>query len=292
MSNDNLSNKIAVVTGGADGIGEGIVRTLWGYGAQVVIADIQEEKGAGLATELGENARFVLLDVTDPGSWNSLVTQLSGNPGRLDILVNNAGGGGFGNLDQLTFEEWRNIMALNMDSVFLGCKTAAPLLQADGGGSIINISSTNANRAWAMFSGYCSAKAGMTMFSKCVAQHFLETNANVRCNTVHPGPIETPNFKRLTAAEGAEQLLADWQKNNPFTEIGSVEDIGEVVAFLASDAARYVNASEFVAAGGTLLSSKTGPLEGALRTAIIHTGIASSKIPVSGLLGQNAPFIL
>lgn len=253
MSNDNLSNKIAVVTGGADGIGEGIVRTLWGYGAQVVIADIQEEKGAGLATELGENARFVLLDVTDPGSWNSFVTQLSGNPGRLDILVNNAGGGGFGNLDQLTFEEWRNIMALNMDSVFLGCKTAAPLLQADGGGSIINISSTNANRAWAMFSGYCSAKAGMTMFSKCVAQHFLETNANVRCNTVHPGPIETPNFKRLTAAEGAEQLLADWQKNNPFTEIGSVEDIGEVAAFLASDAARYVNASEFVAAGGTLL---------------------------------------
>jgi len=253
MSNEHLSNRIAVVTGGADGIGEGIVRTLWGYGAQVIIADIQEEKGAGLATELGENASFVLLDVTDPVSWNSLVTQLSGNPGRLDILVNNAGGGGFGNLDQLTFEEWRNIMALNMDSVFLGCKTAAPLLQADGGGSIINISSTNANRAWAMFSGYCSAKAGMTMFSKCVAQHFLETNANVRCNTVHPGPIETPNFKRLTAAEGAEQLLADWQKNNPFTEIGSVEDIGEVVAFLASDAARYVNASEFVAAGGTLL---------------------------------------
>ena len=253
MSNNHLSNKIAIVTGGADGIGEGIVRTLWNCGAQVVIADIQEEKGAGLATELGRNVSFVLLDATDPDSWNSLVTELKDNPGRLDILVNNAGGGGFGNLEQLSFEEWRNIMALNMDSVFLGCKTAAPLLQADGGGSIINISSTNANRAWAMFSGYCSAKAGMTMFSKCVAQHFLETNANVRCNTVHPGPIETPNFRRLTAAEGAEQLLADWQKNNPFTEIGSVEDIGEVVAFLASDAARYVNASEFVAAGGTLL---------------------------------------
>ena len=253
MSNNHLTNKIAVVTGGADGIGEGIVRTLWGSGAQVIIADIQEEKGAGLATELGENASFVLLDVTDPDSWSSLVTELNDNPGRLDILVNNAGGGGFGNLDQLTFEEWRNIMALNMDSVFLGCKTVAPLLQANGGGSIINISSTNANRAWAMFSGYCSAKAGMTMFSKCVAQHFLETNANVRCNTVHPGPIETPNFKRLTAAEGADQLLADWQKNNPFTEIGTVEDIGGVVAFLASDAARYVNASEFVAAGGTLL---------------------------------------
>ena len=184
------------------------------------------------------------------------VTELNDNPGRLDILVNNAGGGGFGNLEQLTFEEWRNIMALNMDSVFLGCKAAAPLLKADGGGSIINISSTNANRAWAMFSGYCAAKAGMTMFSKCVAQHFLETNANVRCNTVHPGPIETPNFKRLTAAEGAEQLLADWQKNNPFTEIGTVEDIGEVVAFLASDEARYVNASEFVAAGGTFYSGK------------------------------------
>ncbi|MCH1609748.1 MAG: SDR family oxidoreductase [Luminiphilus sp.] len=253
MSNDNLSNKIAVITGGADGIGEGIARTLWGCGARVVIADIQEEKGANLATELGENASFVLLDVTDPSSWHALVTELNNTLGRLDILVNNAGGGGFGNLDQLTFEEWRNIMALNMDSVFLGCKAAAPLLQADGGGSIINISSTNANRAWAMFSGYCSAKAGMTMFSKCVAQHFLEINANVRCNTVHPGPIETPNFKRLTAAEGAEQLLADWQKNNPFTEIGSVEDIGEVVAFLASDAAHYVNASEFVAAGGTLL---------------------------------------
>ena len=87
MSNNHLTNKIAVVTGGADGIGEGIVRTLWGCGAQVVIADIQEEKGAGLATELGENASFVLLDVTDPDSWNSLVTELNDNPGRLDILV-------------------------------------------------------------------------------------------------------------------------------------------------------------------------------------------------------------
>jgi 3(or 17)beta-hydroxysteroid dehydrogenase len=253
MSNNDLSNKVAVVTGGADGIGEGIARIFWGYGAQVVIADIQEEKGEALAAELGGNASFVLLDVTDPGGWNNLVAELKSNPGRLDILVNNAGGGGFGNLNQLTIEEWRKIMALNMDSVFLGCKTAAALLQADGGGSIINISSTNANRAWSMFSGYCSAKAGMTMFSKCVAQHFLETNANVRCNTVHPGPIETPNFKRLSAAEGADQLMADWQKNNPFTEIGTVEDIAEVVAFLASDEARYVNASEFVAAGGTLL---------------------------------------
>ena len=253
MSKNDLSNKVAVVTGGADGIGEGIARTFWGNGAQVIIADIQEEKGEALATELGGNASFVLLDVTDPGSWSELVTTLQNNPGRLDVLVNNAGGGGFGNLDQLTIEEWRKIMALNLDSVFLGCKATAALLQADGGGSIINISSTNANRAWAMFSGYCSAKAGMTMFSKCVAQHFLETNANVRCNTVHPGPIETPNFKRLTAAEGADQLMADWQKNNPFTEIGSVKDIGEVVAFLASDEARYVNASEFVAAGGTLL---------------------------------------
>jgi 3(or 17)beta-hydroxysteroid dehydrogenase len=253
MSNNDLSNKVAVVTGGADGIGEGIARIFSGYGAQVVIADIQEEKGEALAAELGGNASFVLLDVTDPGGWNNLVAELKSNPGRLDILVNNAGGGGFGNLNQLTIEEWRKIMALNMDSVFLGCKTAAALLQADGGGSIINISSTNANRAWSMFSGYCSAKAGMTMFSKCVAQHFLETNANVRCNTVHPGPIETPNFKRLSAAEGADQLMADWQKNNPFTEIGTVEDIAEVVAFLASDEARYVNASEFVAAGGTLL---------------------------------------
>ena len=253
MSNNELSNKVAVVTGGADGIGEGIARIFWGYGAQVVIADIEEEKGEALAAELGGNASFVLLDVTDPGGWNNLVAELKSNPGRLDILVNNAGGGGFGNLNQLTIEEWRKIMALNMDSVFLGCKTAAALLQADGGGSIINISSTNANRAWSMFSGYCSAKAGMTMFSKCVAQHFLEMNANVRCNTVHPGPIETPNFKRLSAAEGADQLMADWQKNNPFTEIGTVEDIAEVVAFLASDEARYVNASEFVAAGGTLL---------------------------------------
>ena len=133
MSDKNLSNKVAVVTGGADGIGEGIARTLRGRGAHVVIADVQEEKGALLAAELGENASFILLDVTDWESWNNLVSELSSHPGHLDILVNNAGGGGFGNLDQLNFEEWRNIMALNMDSVFLGCKAAAPLLKADGG---------------------------------------------------------------------------------------------------------------------------------------------------------------
>ena len=92
MSDKNLSNKVAVVTGGADGIGEGIARTLRGRGAHVVIADVQEEKGALLAAELGENASFILLDVTDWGSWNNLVGELSSHPGHLDILVNNAGG--------------------------------------------------------------------------------------------------------------------------------------------------------------------------------------------------------
>ena len=147
MSNNDLSNNVAVVTGGADGIGEGITRILWGTSTQVIIADIQIKKGEALATKLGEKASFALLDVTDPDSWNKLVAALKSNQGRLDILVNNAGGGGFGNLDQLTIEEWRKIMALNIDSVFLGCKTAASLLQADGGGSITNTSSTNANRA-------------------------------------------------------------------------------------------------------------------------------------------------
>ena len=253
MANYDLSGKVAVVTGGADGIGEGIVRSFCNHGAQVVIADVQQEKGEKLAAELGESASFILLDVTDPDSWNNLVTTLKANQGRLDVLVNNAGGGGFGNLGHLTFEEWRKIMALNLDSIFLGCKATEELLRADGGGSIINTSSTNANRAWALFSGYCSAKAGMTMFSKCVAQYFLETDANVRCNTIHPGPIQTPNFDRLVSTEGAEELFADWTKNNPFTEMGTTEDIGEVVAFLASDNASYVNASEFVVAGGTLL---------------------------------------
>ena len=124
MSKNDLSNKVAVVTGGADGIGEGIARIIRGCGAHVIIADIQEEKGKALAAELGENVRFSLLDVTDPDSLSSLVTELQTHYGRLDILVNNAGGGGFGNLDQLTIEEWRKIMALNMDSVFLGCKAA------------------------------------------------------------------------------------------------------------------------------------------------------------------------
>ena len=244
--------RVALVTGGTRGIGAAISIKLKesGYKVAAIYAGNDE-----VATKFSKENKIAVFQwsIANYEECVAGIKSVEDELGAIDILVNNAGGGGFGNLDQLTFEEWRNIMALNMDSVFLGCKTAAPLLQADGGGSIINISSTNANRAWAMFSGYCSAKAGMTMFSKCVAQHFLETNANVRCNTVHPGPIETPNFRRLTAAEGAEQLLADWQKNNPFTEIGSVEDIGEVVAFLASDAARYVNASEFVAAGGTLL---------------------------------------
>ena len=253
MSNNELSNKIALVTGGADGIGEGIVRTFCKNGAEVIIADIQDEKGQALAAELGDSVSYMNLDVTDPNSWDALLASLATQPGRLDILVNNAGGGGYGNFEELDFEEWRKIMSLNLDSVFLGCNKSAALLRADGGGSIINISSTNANRAWALFAGYCAAKAGMTMLSKCVAQRFLETDAKVRCNTVHPGPIQTPNFERLTSAPGAEALMEDWQKNNPFTELGTVEDIGEVVAFLASDRASYINASEFVAAGGTLL---------------------------------------
>ena len=94
MSYNDLSNKVAVVTGGADGIGEGIARILWGCGAQVIIADVQEEKGKALAAELGENVSFASLDVTEPDSWSNLVTELESNHGRLDTLVNNAGGGG------------------------------------------------------------------------------------------------------------------------------------------------------------------------------------------------------
>ena len=94
MSNNDLSNKVAVVTGGADGIGEGIVRTLWGRGAHVVIADVQDEKGSAIAAELGVNVGFALLDVTEPDSWSNLVTEVESSCGRLDILVNNAGGGG------------------------------------------------------------------------------------------------------------------------------------------------------------------------------------------------------
>ena len=98
MPSNELSNKIALVTGGADGIGEGIVRTFCENGAEVIIADIQEEKGQALAKELGDSVSFISLDVTDPNSWDKLISGLNSNPGRLDVLVNNAGGGGYGNV--------------------------------------------------------------------------------------------------------------------------------------------------------------------------------------------------
>ena len=237
-----LEGKVAIITGGAQGMGETHARRFVKEGAKVVLTDILEEKGQALADELGENALFIKQDVTSAAEWETVVAKAEEAFGPVNVLVNNAGISMAKSILQITEEEYRRIIDINQTSVFLGMKTTIPSMQKAGGGSIVNVSSINGLVGGTI--GYTDSKfavRGMTKAAAVECAHY-----GIRVNSVHPGVIATP----MIAQDDQKALIEEFAKQIPLKRIAESEEITNLVLFLASDESSYSTGSEFVADGG------------------------------------------
>jgi 3(or 17)beta-hydroxysteroid dehydrogenase len=248
---DELSGRVAVVTGGGSGIGTASAALLAAAGAAVIVADLAE---GSKETQVG---RFVMHDVVSEESWQALLADILQREGRLDIMVNNAGiSGGPGNPETTTVENWQNVQAINSEGVFLGCKYAIPGMKHLGAGktgssgSIVNISSIAGLVGGAGPTAYTASKGAVRLLSKSVALYCAEQKYGIRCNSVHPGGVDTPIFNPLWQAVGHEQGKAFLAPRHPIGRMAEPRDLGELVLWLASDRSSFVTGAEFTSDGG------------------------------------------
>ncbi|MFZ5729533.1 MAG: dehydrogenase [Phenylobacterium sp. RIFCSPHIGHO2_01_FULL_70_10] len=254
-----VEGKVALVTGGASGIGRACAERLAAEGAKVVVTDVQDEKGEAVAGALPEGL-YLRHDVTDEDAWAKVVAATADRFGRLDILVNNAGIGLGGSVLEMSLADFRRQMAVNVEGVFLGVKHGLPLMRKSGdGGSIINMSSVAGLKGAASLAGYCASKGAVRLFTKAVALECAQAQDKVRVNSVHPGIIETPIWDTIigtggpganAAPERSATLDAMAGMTVPLGMKGLPSDIAEGVLWLASAESRYVTGAELVIDGG------------------------------------------
>jgi 3alpha(or 20beta)-hydroxysteroid dehydrogenase len=253
---NRLRGKVALVTGAAEGLGEAIARAFVAEGAQVFLTDVQVDKGKALAKALGRKAAFFKLDVTSEQQWKRAFEAALKRFGQLNILVNNAGISEPGNPEDETFDHWKRVHAINLDSIFLGCKYGIAAIKANGEpGSIINMSSMLALRPGAFVGAYVSSKAAVMQYSKAVALHCAQTGLKIRCNTIHPGAIETPMFQRYLDASGLshDEAYDLFARNHPMGRCGKPEEIAQAAVFLASDESSFTTGCELTVDGGSAI---------------------------------------
>lgn len=250
-----LANKVALVTGAAQGIGAQIAATLAGEGADVVLSDINgaavAETAARIAAE-GPAGRVLGLahDVTSEADWIDVLGRVRSAVGGLSVLVNNAGIVALGSVEDLDLAAWRQTMAVNVDSVFLGCKYALPLMRERQPGSIVNLASISALVASHNMAAYNASKAALWMLTKSVALHCARQGWNIRCNSVHPTFVRTPLLDEFTGDQDREATLAKLARQVPMGRIAETGDVAAAVVYLASDESGMMTASEIKLDGG------------------------------------------
>jgi 3alpha(or 20beta)-hydroxysteroid dehydrogenase len=243
-----LEGRVALVTGGARGMGEAHVRALIGEGARVVIGDVLEAQGAMLADELGDDARFVALDVADESSWHAAVRFAEEAFGPISVLVNNAGVLAVAPIAQLAYDEWRRVIDTNLTGAFLGMKTVHPSMRRAGGGAIVNVSSMAAYIAIGQASAYTASKWGLRGLTKAAAIEFGPDR--IRVNSLHPGMIKTPMIEG--ASDEATQAAG-----YPIPRFGTSEEVAATMLHIVCDAT-YSTGSEFCVDGGILAGISVG----------------------------------
>ena len=239
-----LDGKVAIVSGGARGMGASHCRTMVAEGARVVVGDVLEDEGALLAKELGDAATFVPLDVTDEAAWSTAVAHTIDTLGPPSVLVNNAGIVRVGLMPDMAKADFEAVLAVNLVGVWLGMRAVAPAMMNAAGGSIINVSSTAGLTGYPGISGYVASKWGVRGITKSAALEF--GTRGVRVNSIHPGAIETP---MVTAASVTDRMWAA----QAIPRIGQPAEVSALVVFLASDESSYCTGHEFVVDGGNLL---------------------------------------
>ena len=246
-----FDGKVAMITGGASGIGEAVARKLAAQGAAVVIGDVQQAKARALIAELGDAASYLPLDVTSERDWAAMREHIVQRHRRLDVLVNSAGIGGFGSIEDTTAEQWLRVMGVNAMGVFLGCKLAVDLMQHNGGGAIVNVASAMAVRADALQLSYCSSKAAILNLTRSVAMHCGKQNYNIRCNSVLPGAIDTPLLRTMESSFGSSaELESAMGALHILNRMGTTEEVADAILFLASSEASFVTAANIAIDGG------------------------------------------
>ena len=243
-------NKIVLLTGGAMGLGEAAAKALLDQGATVIISDYNAEAGAATADRLGENCHFIEQDVTDWDRWVSVIAEVEERFGRLDALVNNAAITVFGSIADISIEDFRRCYEFDVDSIFMGCKAALPLM-AKTGGSIVNFSSAAANKPNADLAAYNSAKAAVPMLTKSIGLYCAREQNNVRVNCVQPGTILTPNVESVIAGTPDPDATREaFSIAQPIGRMGEPEDIAQLIVYLVSDESKFATGAAFVVDGG------------------------------------------
>ena len=244
-----VAGKVALVTGAAQGLGAAIARMLAREGARVALTDLNLDGARAMADEIGAAAIAYPHDVADEAAWADVIGWVQADFGGLSILVNNAGIGVLGGVEALSLEDWRRVMAVNADSVFLGCKHALPLLKQSQPASIVNISSISGLVAGHNYAAYNASKAAVWLLTKSVALDCARQGVDVRCNSVHPTFIRTPILEPLIAKMG-EAGFAKLARQVPLGRLGEPDDVAYAVLYLASDESRFVTGSELKVDGG------------------------------------------
>ena len=250
-----VSNKMALVTGGAQGLGEAISHMLAREGAKVAITDVNgegaEETAAAINKTNGAGTAFAYQhDVTDEARWQVVLQEAHDAMGGLNVLVNNAGIGTMASIEDEPYDVFQKVQAVDVDSIFLGCKYAIPLMRDHGMGSIVNISSIAGLIASSRHVSYNTAKAAVWMMTKSIALHCARTGGLIRCNSVHPTFIDTPILDAVKEAFGKEEGLAKLARQVPLGKVGEPDDIAYAVLYLASDESKFMTGAELKIDGG------------------------------------------
>jgi 3alpha(or 20beta)-hydroxysteroid dehydrogenase len=239
-----LTNKIAVITGGARGMGAAIAEVFAREGAQVILADVLDDDGAATASQIGPRARYRHLDVSSEAEWAALATWLDAEFGGADILVNNAGIVRFKPIVDTSLEEYMLVTQINQVGTFLGMRACIPLLKKRGGGAIVNISSVDGMKGSDNMISYASSKWAVRGMTKVAAMELGRDG--IRVNSIHPGSIQTA----MTPGPDENEMVRNFVERLPIPRIGSVHDVANTALFLASELSAYTTGGEFMVEGG------------------------------------------
>jgi 3alpha(or 20beta)-hydroxysteroid dehydrogenase len=245
-----LDGKVALITGGARGMGKAHVKRFAAEGAKVVFGDVLEEDGVKLAAELGDDVRFLRMDVTRPEDWAAAVELAVSAFGTLNVLVNNAGIIKHKDTEDMSLEEFRRVLDVNLVGQWLGLKSVIAPMKAGGGGSIINVSSTEGFVGAAGMTAYAASKFGVRGMTKCAAREVGEFN--IRVNTIHPGAILTAMALDPDVVAATADSADAFMKALPLNRMGKAREVTGAVVFLASDDSSYCTGTELLVDGGML----------------------------------------
>jgi 3alpha(or 20beta)-hydroxysteroid dehydrogenase len=253
-----MLGKVALISGGAEGIGAAVARLIVAEGGSVMLGDVQLEKAQGLAAELGERAAACPLDVRDLKQWEAAVSATRGRFGKLTVLCNIAGISEPGNVPDGSLDVWERTIAINLNGPFYGMRAAIPAMEASGEPcAIVNIGSMIALRPAAFVAAYSASKTGLRGLTQSVALDLAERGLPIRVNMVHPGAIRTPMYARykFSGAADPEAIETQFAATHPMNRIGEPDEVARAVVFLASDEASFTTGCDFTVDGGGSIRS-------------------------------------